>query len=112
MSDPGPATMGDPVLAEIVRRLVTGLRPERIYLFGSRARGQDTEDSDYDILVVVREPDRPLQALEEEARDLLWGLGVPADVIVWPQPDFDRRLGVVASLPATVVREGKLVHAA
>jgi predicted nucleotidyltransferase len=29
----------DPVLGEIVRRLVDDCQPERIYLFGSRARG-------------------------------------------------------------------------
>jgi len=31
-------TPDDPVLAEIVRRLVQTYQPERIYLFGSRAR--------------------------------------------------------------------------
>jgi len=112
MPGPLPAVESDPILAEIVRRLVAGLQPERIYLFGSRARGEATEDSDYDIVVVVREASRPIRELEQEARDLLWGLGVSADVLVWPGGEFDRRLAVVASLPSTVVREGKLLHAA
>ncbi len=102
----------DPITAEIVRRLVTGLRPERIYLFGSMARGDGDSDSDYDILVVVRETDTPLHDLAGEGRSLLRGLGVPIDVLVWTRDDFDRRLSVVASLPATVVREGKLLYAA
>ena len=37
-------------LAEAVRRLVEALQPERIYLFGSRARGDAHQDSDYDFL--------------------------------------------------------------
>jgi predicted nucleotidyltransferase len=42
----------DPVLAEIVQRLREAYRPERIYLFGSKARGDSGPDSDYDILVI------------------------------------------------------------
>ena len=40
-------------LAEIVRRLLDAYQPERIYLFGSVARGEAGPDSDYDLLVVV-----------------------------------------------------------
>lgn len=46
-------TASDPVLAEVVRRLVEAYGPERIYLFGSVARGDAGPHSDYDILVVV-----------------------------------------------------------
>ena len=35
-----PLTREDARLAEIVRRLVETLQPERVYLFGSRARGE------------------------------------------------------------------------
>ena len=60
MSDPAKtdgqlaAAAEDPILDEITRRLVETYRPERIYLFGSRARGTAGADSDYDLLVVVR----------------------------------------------------------
>ena len=43
----------DPRLAEITRRLVETYRPERIFLFGSRARSDALPDSDYDVLVLV-----------------------------------------------------------
>ena len=46
-------TAGDPVLTEVVRRLVGAYRPDYIYLFGSVARGDAGPDSDYDIMVVV-----------------------------------------------------------
>ena len=38
-----PAVGDDRILSEIVRRLVEGLNPEAIYLFGSLARGEGTE---------------------------------------------------------------------
>src|ERR1039458_1815733 len=40
----------DPLLGEIVRRLTDVYRPERIYLFGSTARGDAGPDSDYDLM--------------------------------------------------------------
>ncbi len=43
----------DSVLAEIVRRLVDAYQPRRVYLFGSKARGDEGPDSDYDLLIVV-----------------------------------------------------------
>src|SRR5690242_13778910 len=46
-------TADSPALAEAVHRLVEAYQPERIYLFGSVARGDAGPDSDYDLLVVV-----------------------------------------------------------
>ena len=43
----------DRVLAELVRRLVEAFHPERIFLFGSKARGEAGPDGDYDLLVLV-----------------------------------------------------------
>ena len=44
------APVDEATLAEAVRRLVEALQPGRIYLFGSRARGDAHQDSDYDFL--------------------------------------------------------------
>lgn len=46
-----------------------------------------------------------------EVYSLLSGLGFPKDIIPWRKSDFDARAAhVKASLPATVVREGKLLY--
>jgi hypothetical protein len=46
-----------------------------------------------------------------EGYSRLSGLGMPKDVIPWRQSDFEARAAyVVASLPATVVREGRLLY--
>jgi len=101
----------DPVLAEIVERLVRDLRPWRIYLFGSRARGEDGPGSDYDLMVVVPDSDLPGYKRDQAAYRLLRGMGVAKDVMVWTRQEFESRLHLRASLPATVVREGRLLHA-
>ena len=50
-----PPGLDTPVLAEVVRRLAEAYCPESIYLFGSTARGDAGPDSDYDLMVIVRE---------------------------------------------------------
>ena len=59
MGTPAVIPITDAVLAEIVSRLVACFQPERIYLFGSRARGDMGPDSDYDLLMVLDRLDRP-----------------------------------------------------
>jgi predicted nucleotidyltransferase len=102
----------EPALAEVVRRLIQAYQPERIYLFGSMARGDAGSDSDYDLLVVVPDDAQPHRRASRLAYEVLWGVGAAADVIVWSRSAFDRRTRVPSSLPATVLREGKLLHAA
>jgi predicted nucleotidyltransferase len=38
---------------EVVRRIVAGFSPDRIVVFGSHARGEQTRESDLDLLVVM-----------------------------------------------------------
>lgn len=102
----------DPRLAEVVRRLAEAYQPERIYLFGSHARGDADPDSDYDLLLVVPDEVPPERRRSKLAYEVLWGTGTAADVLVWTRTRFDARAHLQASLPATVLREGKLLHAA
>ena len=107
-----PPSIDAPALAEIVRRLVEAYRPERIYLFGSTARGDAGPDSDYDLMIIVRE-DAPSDLRSEDlAYKALRGTGTAADVLVLTQNNFDRQLHLKASLPSTVIREGKLLYGA
>ena len=44
--------INESTMREIVRRLVQALDPDRIVLFGSRARGEASPESDIDLLIV------------------------------------------------------------
>ena len=100
----------DPVLAEIVKRLVEAFEPESIYLFGSKARGDDGPDSDYDLMVVVSDSPLPRFRREQKAFRALRGVGASKDVVVLTRNEFDTKKKVVCSLPATVLREGRIIH--
>ncbi len=99
-------------LDEIVRRLVAAYRPERMYLFGSHARGDAGPDSDFDLLVIVPDDAEPSRRRSRLAYEALRGTGIAADVVVWTRDYFERRRVVPASLSAAIQREGRLLHVA
>ena len=110
-SRPGGAPLvADPLLDEAVRRLVDAFRPEQIYLFGSRARGDSREDSDYDFMVIVADSDLPPHRRAQHAHRALRGVHVAADILVWTRHEFDHFLPVPGSLAATILREGRLLY--
>ena len=98
-------------ITEITRRLVEACQPVRVYLFGSEARGDAGPDSDLDFLVVVPD-DAPEDVIRgRRLSQAIRGIAQAADVIPWRRSDFEGRAAyVVASLPATVVREGRLLY--
>lgn len=102
---PAPA-VEDPVLVEIVRRLVAAYHPEAIHLFGSAARGEGGPNSDYDVLLVVPDDASPERLRARRAYEVLWGIGVAVDVLIWRRGTFDEGTTVPTSLPAAVLREG------
>lgn len=112
MSQTPVATDGEALLREATRRLVAEFQPERIYLFGSQARGDAGPDSDYDFVVLVRHPVARTHPLAVRGLRALRGLALTADVIVVEQGEFEAQSEAAASLPATVKREGRVLYAA
>ncbi len=102
----------DPILAEVVRRLLAAYQPAAVYLFGSKARGDEGPDSDYDLLVVVPDDASAERRDSRLAYETLWGTGTAADVLICTHSYFEARRHLRASLPGTVLREGKQLHAA
>ncbi|MBE7543645.1 MAG: nucleotidyltransferase domain-containing protein [Bryobacteraceae bacterium] len=100
----------DQTITEITRRLVEYFHPERVYLFGSAARGDEGTDSDLDFCVVLAD-DAPEHFYKPGARQALRGIRTAVDLVRWPATDFDARgTHVLASLPATILREGRLLY--
>jgi uncharacterized protein len=100
----------DQAIEEITRRLVDYYHPERIYLFGSAARGDGGPDSDLDFCVVLPD-DAPPGLYGPGVHRALWDMGTAADIVRWPASDFAVRAAhVKASLPATILREGKVLY--
>ena len=108
MSDAKTA-LSSALLDEIVRRVVEIAHPEQIILFGSAARGEMTEDSDADLLVVKDEVQDPGE-LEGRIYVSLIGVPFPVDVIVVSRQDVERYRDKVGSIIRPALRGGEVVY--
>lgn len=69
-------------IVEKFKQLVTRqVKVHEVRVFGSRARGDATEDSDLDVLVVVDQLDH---AMEKYISDCAWEAGFPDDIVIMP----------------------------
>jgi len=75
------------VIRVAVERIVQAFNPERIYLFGSRARGESTEESDLDFLVVM-ESDRPRAERRGIVSEAVRPRFFPMDIVVYTPEEF------------------------
>jgi len=81
-------TLDPDLLDEVVTRITKAVRPVRIILFGSAARGEMGRHSDLDLLVVMPEGAHRRQTSREILRALR-GIGLSKDVIVVTERDLD-----------------------
>ncbi|MDQ2741195.1 MAG: nucleotidyltransferase domain-containing protein [Chloroflexota bacterium] len=99
-------------LTRIIDALLRTFRPESIYVFGSQARGTPSRHSDVDLLVLVPDAGEYPHHLAQEAYRVVGHHVLPLDIVFMSRDEFEWRTDVVTSLPAAVVREGKLLYAA
>ena len=97
-------------LEPVCRIITETVKAEAIYLFGSRAYGMPTDDSDYDLCVIIPEKSmRPVDAVKAIRRALFSAQSVPLDVIVYRSNAFHQR-AEHASLERKIAREGVLLY--
>lgn len=99
-------------LAEILAQLKKHFNPTAIYLFGSRARGNATHQSDYDLLVVLDTLPEPGYRLSQKAQLLLLGIKSSVDLIFMSREKFEFWKDTVGTLPEIISREGEELYAA
>ena len=110
-----PDLIDEGVLQELAGRIADAVRPERIVLFGSFARGDATDDSDIDLFVEVPSGVETAQATTKAyaaIRPLRPRLGRSVDIVV-KEHSFVARYGdLVGTVVRPVLREGRELYAA
>ena len=86
-----------------------GARVRRIILFGSRARGRATPDSDFDLLVVEADPVSKRGEMVR-LRSVLTGLSVPVDVLVMGEEEFQETKAVVGGIAYPAYKYGVVLY--
>lgn len=101
--------MPAPPLDEIARRIVQAFHPERIVLFGSRARGDAGSDSDVDLMVEMNTDATPAE--RSLAVQALFGLrDWSLDVVVLTPAEMTAARGVTGTLVSMIDAEGRVIY--
>lgn len=94
---------------EVVNRIALNYQPEKIFLFGSYAVGNPTEDSDLDF-IIIKNTDAPSQHRGWEVRKFLYRSMVPIDLLVYTQKEFEEELKSNYSFLSSAIKNSKLLY--
>ncbi|HEX3735716.1 MAG TPA: nucleotidyltransferase domain-containing protein [Solirubrobacterales bacterium] len=99
------------LIEEAGRRLAAAAPKAQVILFGSRARGEGSLDSDLDLLVI--EPEIESRNAEYlRLRKELRGLNVAVDLLLYRRSEADKWRDVPGTFLYDVLREGRVLAGA
>lgn len=99
---------GITIIDDMVERIVREFNPEKIILFGSHARGDASQWSDVDLLVVMPDgTDRRKSAAA--VRRVLADLLVSKDIVVTTPDEIRRQGDLVGTVLRPALREGRVL---
>jgi predicted nucleotidyltransferase len=97
-------------LQKISNRIKREYSAEKVILYGSYARGEETEDSDVDILVIAQTDERMFERMATVSRivrDLRNGL--PISPIVLTPEELRHKLDIKDAFIQTIMEEGRVL---
>ncbi len=94
---------------EISMKIVKNINPEKIILFGSYAKGNYSEDSDLD-LIIVKQSDLPKHKRGIEIRRLFYGFLIPMDLKIYTPEEFENELKNKYSFLNSAIKDSKTIY--
>ncbi len=94
---------------QIVEIITESLKPQKLFLFGSRAEGTATDDSDID-LVVVMPTDLPAHQRNLQVRRLFPRRSFALDAFVYTPEEYERYRNVPGTILYQATHHGKLLY--
>jgi len=101
--------MPDKTLKDIIKRILNIITPDKIILFGSRARGNARTDSDYDLLIVKDEIINP-NKIEADIYISFVGLEVPVDIILTTSEKLEKHKDTIGYVYKSALKDGIVVY--
>lgn len=99
------------ILKETIKRILSVVKPRRVILFGSAARGEMHPDSDLDFLVVIPSGIHRRKTAQKIYRNLI-GVGFAADIIVVTEDDIEKFKDNIGMVIKPALKEGRILYAA
>lgn len=97
------------LIQEIVRRIVNVSHPEKVILFGSRARGMARPESDFDLLVIAHST-QPRHRRAAPLYGALSDILAPMDIVVYSPEEVQEWSEVHQAFITTAIREGQVLY--
>lgn len=98
-------------IKKIVNKIKNNYPLEKIILFGSYAYGQPKEDSDLDLLVVVKRSELPRYKRARQIRKQLWGVtDTPKDILVYTEGEIRDWKEVKEAFITKIINSGRVLY--
>ena len=101
--------ISEETIQKTIQRLIDASKPQKLYLFGSYARGNPREKSDLDFLIVeknVKNHRREMVRLHDSIRSMR----IPVDILVVNESTFEEWLNIPGTVIHNAVTEGRLCY--
>jgi len=99
----------DNIVDRIIPIIVREIKPEKIILFGSRARGEAGKDSDVDLLIVY-DGDLSKREVKLKIHTLFSPRDFSMDIFVLNSQEFERQKNIVSTVGRVAALEGVICY--
>jgi predicted nucleotidyltransferase len=95
---------------KLIKEIVSGYQPEKIYLFGSYATGKQTNESDIDLFIVKDTSERKIERNREVRRCIKTYPQNSLDIFVFTPLELQHGLNQIINIGKEAVTTGKLLY--
>lgn len=106
-------TLTPKLLKQMTAAIVQAVAPEKIVLFGSRARGNARPHSDVDLLIVTAEGFGPHRSRLKEITRIsksVGKFGMPTDILLYSQREVEDWKGSRNHITTRAFQEGRVIY--
>jgi len=96
-------------IESITRQIIEKYGPQKIILFGSIARGEDTFDSDADFLIIKTETPHFGSDRIRELSSII-DRNIAVDFLIYRPEEFEKRLEMGDPFLKAILKEGKVLY--
>lgn len=96
-------------VSDVINTIISGYDPEKIIIFGSYARNEQSIDSDLDLLI-VKDTDQSFVQRQRAVRSLFEKQPFAMDILIYTSEEFEKGRNWLNNIINIAVKTGKLVY--
>lgn len=100
--------LSNDIKKELIKQILNTVKPQKLIIFGSYAKGTANEDSDIDILIIEKEVVSKLSE-KKKIRNALKNVKIPKDILVISEQEFDFYKNEFGSVIREAYEQGEII---